>query len=745
MARDITVTLSDGSTHVYKGAPDNITPDAVAARAQQDFGQDVSHLDGGRSAPADAAPRWDILGDTGRAFKGAIGDAGQAISDEFSHPLTNDISPVGDVKRLGNVLKIPLDVAGAVASPLMGALHGGLGSALSYLLPKMSEAKARTKDFGSIGNFLVDHAPLISSDPKVASDQLIDQAAMGFAADPAAIAAAAPARAAASQARRSAQVTNQALAKVSQRALEDGLTPQQIIDAQTAGKTTGDQVTLMDIGNKNVRGLAGAVHRAPGEAGKSIDDFLQARDASATPALTGDIQSNVANGSTYTATQDLIKSRSAAAGPAYKEALHADSFAPFEDQFRTAVSKATGAKGQISKQISDIEQNNSGALAARGAAGADVRAKYMELRQQLDQAENDRQAAVTIFQKAKADGTANAPGATWSPRLQQFMDIPEVQAGIKQGLKLEKQDAITEGRPFKPSDYSIVGTDEAGDPIVGAVPTMKSLAVAKEGLDARIADMRDPLTGRPTKAGLSLKRLRDAFVNELDTINPRYKSARAAWEGPSQSMEAVRDGREHFSRSDSNEELKAEFDALSPANKDFYRLGAAEAKVDAVERAPDASDKSKRIINSERDRKRFRILFDSDTQAQRFIDSVARKRAAFETKQSIKGGSQTAGRIADDANENVPLALNAASGAGHILSGNILGTAHSLYRMKRELGLRNNPALNSEIAKILTNPDFTGGGNNIFAPRPVPKKIRNNFAFPATIDAVAASGNGSKR
>lgn len=51
MARDITVTLQDGSTHIYKGAPDDITPDAVSARAQRDFGQPVAHLDGGRAAP----------------------------------------------------------------------------------------------------------------------------------------------------------------------------------------------------------------------------------------------------------------------------------------------------------------------------------------------------------------------------------------------------------------------------------------------------------------------------------------------------------------------------------------------------------------------------------------------------------------------------------------------------------------------------------------------------------------------
>lgn len=50
MPRDITVTFEDGSTHVYRGAPDDVTPDSVTQRASQEFGKSVKSLDGGRSA-----------------------------------------------------------------------------------------------------------------------------------------------------------------------------------------------------------------------------------------------------------------------------------------------------------------------------------------------------------------------------------------------------------------------------------------------------------------------------------------------------------------------------------------------------------------------------------------------------------------------------------------------------------------------------------------------------------------------
>ena len=55
MPRKVTVTLQDGTVHVYDNAPDDITPEQVTARAEQDFGMPVVSLDGGRQATQAAA------------------------------------------------------------------------------------------------------------------------------------------------------------------------------------------------------------------------------------------------------------------------------------------------------------------------------------------------------------------------------------------------------------------------------------------------------------------------------------------------------------------------------------------------------------------------------------------------------------------------------------------------------------------------------------------------------------------
>ena len=47
--RTVTVTFDDGSSHVYQGVPDSVTPEQATARAAKDFpGKNVRHLDGGR-------------------------------------------------------------------------------------------------------------------------------------------------------------------------------------------------------------------------------------------------------------------------------------------------------------------------------------------------------------------------------------------------------------------------------------------------------------------------------------------------------------------------------------------------------------------------------------------------------------------------------------------------------------------------------------------------------------------------
>ncbi len=53
MPRNITVTLQDGRTHVYNNVPDNVTPEQVTARVEQEFGGAPVNIDGGKKGGRD--------------------------------------------------------------------------------------------------------------------------------------------------------------------------------------------------------------------------------------------------------------------------------------------------------------------------------------------------------------------------------------------------------------------------------------------------------------------------------------------------------------------------------------------------------------------------------------------------------------------------------------------------------------------------------------------------------------------
>lgn len=59
MARDVTVTLSNGETLVYKGVPSNVTPAEIEAKAKADGGADVVEINGGAPALTDGGATTD--------------------------------------------------------------------------------------------------------------------------------------------------------------------------------------------------------------------------------------------------------------------------------------------------------------------------------------------------------------------------------------------------------------------------------------------------------------------------------------------------------------------------------------------------------------------------------------------------------------------------------------------------------------------------------------------------------------
>ena len=374
----------------------------------------------------------------------------------------------------------------------------------------------------------------------------------------------------------------QAIAKrMKQDANAGGPTAQDMLDALNAAQSK--PLSLADVSGENVRQYAGNIARQPGEGRAFAREQLANRDLGAGQRIAGDIDQNLsAGGPAYSAEKALLDARSAASSAPYDKAMQGGSIAPLQDQLRDSLISATGEKGQVARQMAMIEQSSPGALAARGAAGADVRAQYMDLHGRLQQLEQNRQDIRALFQKSQSDAAANAPGAVWNPRIQQFLDDPIMQQGLQRGMTIQRLESLAQGKPFNPTEYAITGTDAAGKPIVGTVPNMRTLDMGKRGLDEIVAESRDPLSGRLSAYGRAVDQARRSYVSELDRVNPDYATARAAWSGPSASLDALRSGQTFLNKAP--DEIADEMANIAPGDQEFYRLGAANTLKKAVAR-----------------------------------------------------------------------------------------------------------------------------------------------------------------
>lgn len=359
--------------------------------------------------------------------------------------------------------------------------------------------------------------------------------------------------------------------------------------------TAHPDLSLVDAGGMNVQRLARGAAAVPGRATQLADEFVSGRAAGRGERLQEAVMQHLGDGNDYHAVRDaLFKTRAQEAAPLYERAFAGGSIAPLETQFQNQFAQATAGAAQAQAEAQAAQRAPLLAQARKSTTSDvyslnQVLAEERAATQRLSQAQEAAQAAEgqksSILERLRAaqeDRTANAPGAVWSPRIQQFLDDPITKAGIRHGLEIQRLEATTAGKAFNPTEYAVIGTDASGDPIVGQVPNMRLLDAAKKGLDNILDGYRDPTTNRLVldQRGRAIDQFRQAFINELDAINPDYAAARAAWAGPSKLMDAEELGRA-FLRSD-GEVTKKTLASLSPDEQTLFRLGAARQLRDMI-------------------------------------------------------------------------------------------------------------------------------------------------------------------
>jgi hypothetical protein len=87
----IQVKTPDGNIAQF---PDGMSDDAITAILAKEY----------PPAAPQAAPRWDVLGDIGRAAGGSYEAAGRDLGAALPDPLKMDLGPIASLKRMGSAI-----------------------------------------------------------------------------------------------------------------------------------------------------------------------------------------------------------------------------------------------------------------------------------------------------------------------------------------------------------------------------------------------------------------------------------------------------------------------------------------------------------------------------------------------------------------------------------------------------------------------------------------------------------------
>jgi len=495
-------------------------------------------------------------------------------------------------------------------------------------------------------------------------------------------------------------------------------------NASAAGQ--GEFALADALGNPGQR-LLSTVARAPGEGRTQVVDFLNARQSGQAERVGNIIDEGLGanrTGRQFQAAKTAEARRNAA--PLYDLAFEGGSVAPLEHQFQTAFAEAANISSQAEKNLATARQEqllakaklsragenvygvNSGMSADREAAGNVARAE----KELADATQNERLIRDRLRQ-AQQDGTANAPGAVWSPRIQQFLDNPIVKSGLSKGLQIQRLEALARGKRFDPTEFAIVGQDEAGNPVVGKVPNMRLLDAAKRGIDDIIEQYRDKTTGRVhlDEYGGAVEQVRKAYVKLLDDINENYKAARDAYAGPASEREAVNFGRDSAMRGRAADVIDT-FNNLKNIQKGAFRVGYADKLNEGIERGAEGVNAARKFTSMKARQELPELsLYQGPMrpgEQSEIFNRLGRENTMFETRRQAIGGSQTAENLADQAENQIDPRV-----FGLLARGDFIGAGGQFLRGAGNVMGGNTPSVRKELADILLTTGENDGGRGL--------------------------------
>ena len=250
-------------------------------------------------------------------------------------------------------------------------------------------------------------------------------------------------------------------------------------------------------------------------------------------------------------------------------------------------------------------------------------------------------------------------------RIKEFLKSPEIQAGIKRGLQIQRIEGTADGKPFDPNDYGITSFNEAGDPVISATPNMRLLDAGKKGLDAMIQSEQNPLTGKVTEMGRALTKLKASYLNTLDAANPDYAAARSAYGDQASRLQALNNGRDFMSMDHEEIQKFIQDSATSNAEKAAFSVGARRALQDRLDIKSDTTNPIESLWKPSL-QKRLQPLFPDKASFDNFAANMEHEKTMARVNKIMQGSPTAANLAFNEVPKTTPI------GSTLRMAGNIL-------------------------------------------------------------------------
>lgn len=263
-----------------------------------------------------------------------------------------------------------------------------------------------------------------------------------------------------------------------------------------------------------------------------------------------------------------------------------------------------------------------------------------DFNQQMNDLVNQRaQNAAPLYQQAFAQNKAIV-----SPGIDKILSTPAGNAALADARVKMQNDMSMMGAPD--AELGEQARQQGIDAPGGVAPglNMRTLDYVKRSFDDQI--------GAAQRAGANdnariLSTLKSSLVNQMDAADVTakngqpglYAQARAAYSGPSQSMEALEAG-QNFMKNDATMN-QSQLANMPDQDKQFFRIGVAKSMQDQIDGTPDGADAVKRIFGSPAKRAKLASVFHDDETFNQFANVAQNESQFYKTRAAILNRSQT--------------------------------------------------------------------------------------------------------